>query len=419
MASEKKITPKLIALGLTGHCMEWFDFSIYASLSTVLAELFFPKYSPNAALLASLSVFAIGFMARPLGAILLGYMGDKVGRKRILILSMFLMTLSTVGMGLLPTYAQIGVWAPILLMILRIIQGFSVSGETGTSLVYFIEQTSIKNKFFMGSLVTMGYSVGYMLASLVTVFLTKTLSTEDFYQWGWRIPFLSGIILGVFALYLRFKLQESTPFLEAQYMKQLAKNPLMDVIKSAKREMGYVMMFVSFATVCYYMIVAYLYIYMQKVGGMNLGDALSIISIAVLVKIIILPIIGCLVDKYIGFKPAMLLGAASCFFYAPFLFKTLAEGNPQSSLIAILIFTFLANLYQAPCPGLVGGMFNVKTRTTGVAIGWNFVVALFGGTTPLVAALLLEWTGNPISPAYYVSAIAAMSFVAVIFYRGK
>ena len=225
-----------------------------------------------------------------------------------------------------------------------------------------------------------------------------------------------GIILGVFGLIFRFTLQETEQFLEVESMEKISKNPLVEAMRTSKLDMGYMVGFLIFGTVSFYILTVYTFIFMQKVGGLSLQTALAITSAAMIVELIMLPVVGWLVDRYIGVKPVLLTGAIACGLLAPFLFSILATGNVGLSVFAIILFALFATLYHGPVIGLVGSMLPVQIRTSGLAMGYNFTVALFGGTAPLVSALLINWTGNSISPAYYLSFIALISFLTLLFY---
>ena len=396
---------------MVGNVLEWYDFVVYGFLAGILGKLFFPSGDPTVELLKSYTVFAVGFLARPLGAILFGYLGDKLGRKKALMLSIILMATSTTAIGLLPTYYQIGILAPILLFLLKILQGLSVGGEYTTSVSFVVEHAPKGKRGLFGSVAILGAVVGILLGSASGAFITKVLSEGALYSYGWRLLFLTGIFLGFLGYYVRRNIDETPKFKEIEKSKKIDKNPILDLIKNAKTEFFKTISLSIFQAVGFYTIFVYLSQHLMTFLKFPKPVALSINTISMLVLTILIPIFGYLSDKF-GRKPFILFSTGATFILAYPVFQFISSGEPLNAQIGQIIFAVITAGFMAVLPTTLVEIFPTKIRNTGYSIGYNLPFAIFGGTAPLIATKLIMKTGNLASPSFYLMFAAGVAFLA-------
>ena len=398
---------------MVGNVLEWYDFVVYGFLAGILGKLFFPSGDPTVELLKSYTVFAVGFLARPLGAILFGYLGDKLGRKKALMLSIILMATSTTAIGLLPTYYQIGILAPILLFLLKILQGLSVGGEYTTSVSFVVEHAPKGKRGLFGSVAILGAVVGILLGSASGAFITKVLSEGALYSYGWRLLFLTGIILGFLGYYVRRNIDETPKFKEIEKSKKIDRSPILDLIKNAKTEFFKTISLSIFQAVGFYTIFVYLSQHLMTFLKFPKPVALSINTISMLVLTVLIPIFGYLSDKF-GRKPFILFSTGATFILAYPVFQFISSGEPLNAQIGQIIFAVITAGFMAVLPTTLVEIFPTKIRNTGYSIGYNLPFAIFGGTAPLIATKLIMKTGNLASPSFYLMFAAGIAFMAGI-----
>jgi MHS family proline/betaine transporter-like MFS transporter len=410
---EKKNMYKAIRVAAIGNILEQYDFSLYAYFSTVFATLFFPNIDPNAGTLAVFAIFAVGLLMRPIGGILFGYLGDTFGRKDALFFSLMFMAVPTILIGLLPTYNQIGIWAPALLTLLRMFQGLPVGGEYANSIVYLTENAPVNRRGFAGSFALVGTGIGWLFASLTGGLLLTFFSTEAVHSYAWRIPFLLGGTTAIFGLILRLKAKETIEFTALKEAGKLSPHPVWETLKEQKKKMLTIIGFNLVSTIGGYLIYAYLPSFMNKVIHMPMADALFINTIGLTLFIFLIPLAGFLADR-VGSKKVFLAGSAAFFLFSYPLFALLSYGTFISSLSAMILFTVIIALYHGPLPGFMAESFPSKIRASSVSIAYNFASSLFAGTGPLVAAFLVQYTGSSFSPAYYLILAALISFITIL-----
>lgn len=405
---------KTLIAGMVGNILEWYDFVVYGFLAGILGKLFFPSGDPTVELLKSYIVFAVGFLARPLGATLFGFLGDKIGRKRALMISIILMATSTTAIGLLPTYYQIGILAPILLFLLKILQGLSVGGEYTTSVSFVVEHAPKNKRGLFGSIAILGAVVGILLGSASGALITKILSEEALYSYGWRLLFFTGVVLGFLGYYVRRNIEETPKFKEIEEKKDIDKNPLLDLIKNAKFEFLTTFSLSVFQAVGFYTIFVYLSQHLINFLKFPKPVALSINTVSMIVLTILIPIFGILSDKF-GRKPFILFSTGMTFLLAYPIFLFISSGDVFNAQLGQIIFAVVTAGFMAVLPTTLVEIFPTKIRNTGYSIGYNLPFAIFGGTAPLIATKLIMKTGNLASPSFYLMFASAVAFIAGMF----
>ena len=399
---------KAIWAAAIGNLLEWYDFGVYAYLASLLATKFFPSSDPTASLLASFAAFGVGFLARPLGGIAIGRLGDTKGRKTALVLTIFLMAFGTVSLGLLPSYDSIGVWAPILLVIMRLVQGLAAGGEWGTSTAFMIEWAPQGRRGFFGSFQQVSTAGGTLLGSGVAAIMTSSLSSAAMLDWGWRVPFLLGVLLLVVGAYMRQNVDE-TPSYEAS-REAVAGQSAAAGFPFGARAFG----FTIFWTIAYYTLLVWMPSFTQRFAGLSPSQALWSNTIGLIAMVIAIPCWGALSDK-IGRRPilmasAILIGALS---YP--LFSLMAGGTGLALVLPLqILFGILLALYSGAGPAAISEIFPTHLRSTWMSSGYALAVAIFGGFAPFIATWLIQVTGSPVSPTYlYLLPSAVISLLVI------
>jgi MHS family proline/betaine transporter-like MFS transporter len=391
-----------------GNLLEWYDFGVYAYLASLIAAKFFPGSDPTASLLASFAAFGVGFLARPLGGIVIGRLGDIKGRKTALVLTIFLMAFGTVGLGLLPTYDSIGVWAPILLVIMRLVQGLAAGGEWGTSTAFMIEWAPQGRRGFFGSFQQVSTAGGTLLGSAVAAIMTSSLSSAAMLDWGWRVPFLLGAALLVVGAYMRQNVDE-TPSYEAS-RQATASQPVAAGFPLGARAFG----FTIFWTIAYYTLLVWMPSFTQRFAGLSPSQALWSNTIGLIAMVIAVPCWGTLSDK-VGRRPILMASAiligALCY---PML-SLMAGGTGLALVLPIqILFGILLALYSGAGPAAISEIFPTHLRSTWMTSGYALSVAIFGGFAPFIATWLIQATGSPMAPTYLYLLPAAVISLLVI-----
>ena len=399
-----------------GNTVEWFDFAIYGFLATYIAEKFFPSGDETAALLNTFAIFAAAFFMRPLGGFFFGPLGDRIGRQKVLALVILLMSGSTFAIGLVPSYATIGLFAPLLLLFLRCLQGFSAGGEYGSGACFLAEYASDKHRGFVVSFLVWSVVVGFLLGSLTVTGLETVLSEGAMDSYGWRIPFLIAGVLGAVGLYIRLRLGDTPEFEALRDEGEVASSPLKEAVTTSWRPILQIAGLVVIHNVGFYIVFTFLPSYFTKTLGFTKTDAFVSITVASLVALILIPPLGALSDR-IGRKPLLIVGSLA---FAVFAYPLFLMLNAGSLAVAIAAHAGLAAIESVfVCASLAAGaeLFATRVRSSGYSIGYNVSVALFGGTAPYVATWLVARTGNDLAPAYYVIVAALVTLITVLTMR--
>ncbi|MDQ8728519.1 MFS transporter [Bradyrhizobium sp. LHD-71] len=399
---------KAIWAASIGNLLEWYDFGVYAYLATLIAAKFFPNTDATASLLAAFAAYGVGFLARPLGGIVIGRLGDTRGRKAALVLTIFMMAFGTVGIGVLPSYDSIGIWAPILLVLLRIIQGIAAGGEWGTSTAFIVEWAPPARRGLFGSFQQVSTAGGSLLGSATAAVLTSLFSDAAMLEWGWRVPFLLGAVLLIVGVYMRWNVDE-TPSYEAS-REAAADAPVVSGFPLGALAFG----FTIFWTVAYYTLLAWMPSFTQRFAGLTPSEALWSNTIGLVAMVIAIPVWGALSDR-VGRRPLLMASALGIGILAWPLFSLMAQGGGFALVLPIqILFGVLLALYSGPGPAAISEIFPTHLRSTWMSVGYTLAVAVFGGFAPFIATWLIRETGSPVSPTYLYLVPAAIVSLLVI-----
>jgi MHS family proline/betaine transporter-like MFS transporter len=409
---EARSRKNLIVSGIFGNILEWYDFALYGYFAAIIAPLFFPAHDKTTSLLATFGVFAVGFLMRPFGALVFGHFGDKVGRKKTLVITIILMAVSTMLIGLLPTYQQVGVTAAVLLIICRLLQGLAISGEFGGSVVYLTEHAPFARRGLYGSLCMLGAFAGLTLGSAVSTLLNALMSLETLQNWGWRVPFWAGLLVGAIGLYLRLRMLETPQFLTVQAARKVVDMPVKLAFTIALKSILIATALGFLPAMGFYMLFIYLPSYLTNYLNVSQQAALTINTISMLTAIMLIPVIGWLSDR-VGRKPVLVGGAIGYMIFSYPLFKLMQHGSFTAVLAAQMCFAVLACFCSAAIPATLVELFATNIRYTAMAFPYNLANAVFGGTAPLVATYLISKTNNPLSPSFYLIAAGIIMLLAV------
>jgi MHS family shikimate/dehydroshikimate transporter-like MFS transporter len=406
---------RVATAAFVGTLVEWYDYYIYGTAAALIfSGQFFPDVDPTTALIASFATFGVGFLARPLGGLFAGHYGDRIGRKSMLIFTLSLMGVSTVLIGLLPSYAQIGIWAPILLVVLRLAQGFGVGGEWGGAAVMVVEYAPVKRRGFFGGLPQAGNVGGLVLATGIFA-IVSLLPDEDLHAWGWRIPFLFSAVLILVGLYIRTKVEETPSFRTAENDNATHKLPMAAAFRDYKRE---ILLAIGAAATVFsgsYLAITYVVSYATHSVGMKSSTVLTGVTIAASVAFFCWPASGWLSDK-VGRRPMMLSGAVLILALAFPFFWLVNTGSTGLTWIAIVaLYGVAVGLIAGVLPSFFSELFDTRVRYTGVSIAYQAPAVLVGGFTPMIATWLVAQAGGQTwSVSLYISVIAAASFICLL-----
>jgi MFS transporter, MHS family, proline/betaine transporter len=407
-----KSLKKVLISGMLGNALEWYDFALYGHFVAIISSLYFPNTDPYMSLIATFGAFAAGFFMRPIGAIVFGYIGDRFGRKQALVSSILLMAIPTGCIGLLPTYEQIGVAAPILLTIIRLLQGLSLGGAMSGSISFLVEHAPENRKGFAGSTVMFSMNIGILLGSAAAAACSHFLSAEDFMSWGWRIPFLFGFCAGLIGIYIKKEVEESPDYLEAKKKKQIAEQPAREIFTTHRSNLLTGISLYLTVTIPFFIFAIFFNNYMSKILGYSISNSLTINTLSTLLMTILIPIVGYYSDIY-GRVNMVKIGAIGFILFSYPAFMLISQGGFAAPLIGQMIFAVLIALYMSPIPTMLVELFPASVRFTGVALSYNISAALFGGTAPMVSTLLIKQTGMHESVPIYIMIFAVISFIRI------
>ncbi|PLQ01742.1 MFS transporter [Cupriavidus pauculus] len=413
---------RAIIAATIGNGLEWFDFTVYSFFAVIIAKLFFPTGNDLTSFLLTVATFGVGFFMRPVGAIVLGVYADRVGRKAALTLTILMMALGTAIIGLAPTYASIGLWAPALIVLARLIQGFSAGGEVGGATAFLIEHAPDEERGAYASWQQASQGISFMLGAAMGALVTNGLDQAQIDAWGWRIPFLFGLLIGPVGMYIRSHLEEPPEF-EQRQAERRANNvkfsPLSQVLRDHPREVLAGLGVTILWTVCTYVLVFYMPSYAKQQLGLPLGATFQSTAICGAIILVLCPLMGMLSDR-VGRKRMLSVVALAILVLAYPLFHWLNVSPTTATLLQVqIVLGILLAAFTGPAPAVLAEQFPTEVRSTGLSLAYNFAVTIFGGFAPLIVTWLIESTHNKLAPAYYVIAAAAISLVALVFMHDR
>lgn len=396
---------------VVGHLVEWYDYGIYGYLAVFIGVSFFPSEDPIVSILSSFAVFALSFFIRPLGGMFFGPLADRVGRRNTLLIVLSVMAASTFAIGLLPTYASIGIAAPALLILLRCIQGFSAGGEVGTVATFIAEFSKPKRRGFATSWLLAISAAGLLIGAFVANGLSWILGPETMKEWGWRIPFLIAGPLGLLTLWLRLQLEDSPAFKQLQEKKQTSQSPLREAF-AQPRALLLVSGSVTMSTALFYLVMTYLTTLLRSSLGLP-ESSIFIASILATVATGALMPIGGLISDLVGRRVPMMLYAVAGIPLSIGLFFAAQNGDMVMFFIMTAAVCLITGLYGGGVYALMSELLPTKIRATGLAISYNIPVALFGGSAPFIATALITQTGNAAAPGIYFAITSLISLISL------
>lgn len=417
VSQEENCIKKAILSCMIGNALEWYDFALYGYFATTIGQLFFPKFSPIASLMATFGVFAAGFIMRPLGGIIFGHIGDKIGRKSALLWSIYLMAIPTTLIGLLPTYEQIGWLAPLLLTFIRLAQGLSMGGEFTGSMVFVVENAQQGNRGLYGSWVVFSLLVGILVGSAVATSICYFLSENQLMDWGWRIPFLLSIVGGFIGSVMRQTIHEPEEFTNAKKHHKEHASPLVELFRHHSKTIIYVITIELVLAIGFYLIVTFINSFLTAFLKMDMLASLTMTAFSMVAMGIAILISGWISDK-IGRKPVLISSALAFTLFSYPLF-TYLEGGYAQAFFAQISLSFIMGVFFAPIPATLVELFPLTVRYSGLSISHSISMAIFGGTAPFVATGLIHLTNNNASPALYLALGSLISAIALFFMRDR
>lgn len=406
---------KILIASLVGSAIEWFDYFLYGTVAAlVFNQVFFVSEDPALGTLYAFATFALAFFIRPLGGVIFSHIGDKIGRKKTLVITLSLMGFATFGMGVLPTYQTIGIWAPILLITLRLIQGLGLGGEWGGALLLAVEYAPKDKRGLFGSVPQMGVTIGMIMGTFALSIMTL-LSHEAFITWGWRIPFILSALLVIFGLWIRKGIEETPSFQRTKETGNVSKIPIADTLRFHWKEVLIAIGAKVVETAPFYIFGTFIVSYATSYLNFSETATLNAVMFATIVTTILIPIMGRISDK-IGRKPLYIWGTILMIVYAFPYFWLIHQGSITLLVIATVIGL---GVIWAPITAVLGTMFSeifsAKVRYTGVSLGYQIGAAVAGGTAPLIAtALLIRFNESYIPVALYIILTAIISLVAIL-----
>jgi MFS transporter, MHS family, proline/betaine transporter len=396
-----------------GNFFELFDFTIYGYFAVAITRAFYPSGS----MYGTYAAFGAAFLMRPIGAIVLGAYGDRMGRRAALVVTIGLMAGATGAVGLIPTYQSIGYWAPVLLVLCRLLQGFSTGGEWGGAAAFLVEYAPPGKRGLTGSWQQFSTQIGALTGSVSAALLAANLSEANFYAWGWRIPFLCGFLLGPVGYYLRRKVAETPAFERAVETRAVERAPLRVAVHEYGTRMIQAFGLSIIGCIANFIFVVYLVSYAINTMHLPSGAALSCAVASGCVVVVLTPLVGALTDR-VGRRPLILACALlNLVFDYPLFLLAIRGGTFESLLMALVCNAVFQALYTGTIPSILAEMFPTRVRYTALSVSYGFAVVLFGGFAPLISTWLVEVTGNPFAPAFYVMTGGALSAIAILSMR--
>lgn len=402
---------RVVTAGVIGNVLEWYDFAVYGFFAPILADLFFPSDDRVVSLLAAFGAFAVGFLMRPVGAVVFGHIGDRYGRARALLISVAMMAVPTVLMGFLPTHATVGVAASLLIVLLRMLQGMAVGGEFTSSIVFLAEHSPAGRRGFFASWAMFGATMGTMLGSAIGAALSNLLGPEALADWGWRAAFISGIVVAVVGIIIRRNMFD-TPANVPEV------SPVRIAFRQHRREVMRVFGLNIAPAATYYLLFVYAATWVAETTAVERATALDLTTVSILTFLVVAPIAAWVSDRF-GRKLMLVVGMSACLVLAYPLAWLMHQSEPAAIAAGQMTFSALLALYMASIPAAMCEMFPHNVRVSAVSVGYGLGYAIFGGTAPAVAVWLISRTGNDLAFAWYIIALTAVSLTIALTTRDR
>ncbi len=415
-AEDQRISPQarkvLVAAGI-GHFIEWYDVGTYGLLAAYLAANFFVSDNPTAGLLATFTVSAVGFVLRPLGGLFFGPLGDRIGRQRTLVIVVLLTSGATFAMGAIPTYDSVGILAPVLLVIARMLQGFGAGGETSNAVALLFEHSPRTRRGYMTSWMDGIGFVASVAGSALALVLINVLGDGAMTEWGWRIPFLLALPLGLVGLYLRVQLADSPEFRELEAEGDVAESPAKEAFRTGYKAMLVLCGILLLKAIGHWALVSFLPSFLSGDLGFTSSETFTTTTIAIGITAIAVPVMGAVSDR-VGRKPMLIAGSAGFVVCSWPAFYLMSLGNLVAAISAMLLLGLLIAVFDGALSAMMAEQFPARIRSGAMAIPYNLVVSAFGGTVPYVATWMVASTGSKLAPSFYVMFLAAVTLVVAI-----
>ncbi len=405
-----------VAAAVLANALEWYDFVVFGFLTVIIAKLFFPVESDYSALLFTTATFGVGFFMRPIGGIALGVYADRRGRKAAMQLIIVLMTVALLTIAVAPPYAAIGIAAPLIIVFARLLQGFATGGQYAIATSFLVEVAPPGRRCFYGSLQQIGQALAALGGAAAGMFVTLGLEPAELERWGWRVPFIIGLIIAPVGFYISRHLEETDAFIEVQ-RQAAGRQPLLALLRENLRGVLVTFGLIVCGTISYYVILIYMPTFAQRQLGIAPGDAFKVQFIALICLTIVIPLVGITADR-IGLRPLLMTGAllllASLY---PLFSRTHAQPTVANLLLMQISLCIAMGIYFGGVATAVAEQFPPGVRSTGLSLAYNLAVMMFGGFAQFIVTWLIGTTGNPIAAAYYVMFGALVGFIAACFVR--
>jgi MFS transporter, MHS family, proline/betaine transporter len=404
---------RVLAASFIGNFVEWFDYAAYGYLAATISTVFFPTSDRTTGLLLTFAVFAISFFIRPLGGVVWGHIGDKVGRREALSYSILIMSIATFAIAFLPTYAAVGILAPILLLVVRVVQGFSASGEYAGATSFLVEYAPPGRRGLYAAVVPASTAAGLLFGSLLAALLTGLLSDGQMHDWGWRLPFLLAAPMGLIGRYIRYRLEDTPVFRALESEDEVSKTPVMEMFRVYRRPLLLALGAALLNAVAFYVLLSYMPTYLSQELGFGDTESFMATTVALVTYIGFIFLTGMASDRF-GRKTILVSASVLFIVFTVPAFILLGSASFLAVVLLQIVLGAMLTLNDGVLPSFLAEMFPTRVRYSGFAVSFNMANAIFGGTAPFVATLLISRTGSNIAPAWYLVAAAAVSLVAVL-----
>jgi MHS family proline/betaine transporter-like MFS transporter len=415
-AVDSGVRRRVIAASFIGNFVEWFDYAVYGYLAATISTVFFPSTDRTTSLLLTFGVFAISFFVRPVGGMVWGHLGDKLGRRTALSYSILIMSIATFAIALLPTYAAVGVLSPILLLVVRVIQGFSASGEYAGASSFLVEYAPPGRRGRYAAVVPASTAGGLLFGSLLAALLTSVLDDGQLHSWGWRLPFVLAAPMGLIGRYIRYRLEDTPAFRAIEADQELARTPVFEIFRRYRRLLVLALGAALLNAVAFYVLLSYMPTYLSEELGFGATESFLATTIALATYIAFIFLTGIASDRF-GRKKVLLSASTLFIVFTVPAFLLLDSAGFWVVVLLQVVLGAMLSLNDGTLPSFLAEMFPTRVRYSGFAVSFNLANAVFGGTAPFVATLLISQTGSAIAPAWYLVAAAVVSAVAVLVSR--